>query len=362
MASNTELVRRYLDALILLEDEYIAFAMETNARFPLRGKIMEGANSRVLLEGPMLDKIVSTAKSIKNKYDDVTYGLLATATTKAMSALETAKNSGKIPNENATALDKIFQRISKVGKLAAKNPRAVLMLVSMTTMLVGMMHTNPASAATAADGMDAALKDMEHLKATFADFKKSMDGVMDATTTGLLHPSSAGNDVAQHVGSIDTVSGHAAGVTTSDAGTSNTGNTTSSNPGMAQATSGALQHPSVDLLTKYDASAVQKIGGVKQALESGQIEQQDLDLYTKELKVQQNIFNHLDSDQVTKINKIINQYPMPKLKSLKPDSLRDYMTGTHQYFNFVSAIVRSLKAGEDDDAINNLVRIWTKDM
>jgi hypothetical protein len=143
MLTAAELIRRDILAIELSQDDFISICMQVA---PLRSPLME-SRSKVLMEGPLLDKIKATAKQISTKYGDLKYDLLAKATNKALDLFQ---------QNDTPAASKVISRIAKVGKIAIRNRAVIAVLVGMVGTLVGMA-SNPAQAAQAAQRFDQAL-------------------------------------------------------------------------------------------------------------------------------------------------------------------------------------------------------------
>jgi hypothetical protein len=187
-------LRTYMNSVVLLNDEFMQFAVTADQRFPL----FEGQR-RELREAAWLDKIVNTAKAVQGKYQDISYGLLASLTTKTMNALNAAKLAQQIDPQSAGTMTQVLQHITKVGQFAAQNPRLILLCVGMVTSLAGIMHTNPAHAADAATHLDSVLGDNAQLNAAL----KKLQDATDQTDTAMQKFYQASNSGGQGTGTAD---------------------------------------------------------------------------------------------------------------------------------------------------------------
>jgi hypothetical protein len=148
---TASLFRTYLH-LIENEDETISFFLECHAANPLLRPLRESARSRLLMEGPLADKIKATAKAAQQKYRDIQYDFLAATTNKALNVF--AEN----PQVSGT-----LQKVLKVGKIAMQNRALIAILVGMVGTLVGLA-SNPAAAQQASSQMDQVFNgDMDHV-------------------------------------------------------------------------------------------------------------------------------------------------------------------------------------------------------
>lgn len=138
---TAQIFRTYIH-LIENEDEMIAFFLDVHNAHPLRQPLRESKRPRLLMEGPLADKIKATAKQVSQKYRDVQYNLLASATQKALNMF--AEN----PQVSGT-----LNKILKVGKIAMQNRALITILVGMVGTLVGFA-SNPAAANQASGQMD----------------------------------------------------------------------------------------------------------------------------------------------------------------------------------------------------------------
>ncbi|RYD48848.1 MAG: hypothetical protein EOP83_25950, partial [Verrucomicrobiaceae bacterium] len=148
---TASLFRTYLH-LMENEDEMISFFLECHAENPLRRPLRESARPRLLMEGPLADKIKATAKQVQQKYRDIQYDLLATATHKALNLF--AEN----PQVSST-----LQKVLKIGQIAMRNRPLIAILLGMVGTLVGMA-SNAAAAQQASMQMDQVFNgDMDHV-------------------------------------------------------------------------------------------------------------------------------------------------------------------------------------------------------
>ena len=136
--SAAELMRQYITVVNPPNDDFLGYLVIISNQQVLR----EGR----LTEAGFVDRIKAVTKQINDKYDDVKYGMLAKATTKAMTMFD-----GN-PKVQGT-----LGRIAKIGKFAVKNRALLAILIGMTGTLIGYAHNSAAVAATAAK-LDAALK------------------------------------------------------------------------------------------------------------------------------------------------------------------------------------------------------------
>ncbi|RYF05168.1 MAG: hypothetical protein EOO77_28680, partial [Oxalobacteraceae bacterium] len=124
------------------QDEMISFFIDVHIKHPLLIPLKESKRPRVIMEGPLADKIKLTAKQASKKYREASYELLASVTQKALNVF--AEN----PQVSGT-----LQKILKVGGIAMQNRALIMILVGMVGTLIGMA-ANPASATQASSQMD----------------------------------------------------------------------------------------------------------------------------------------------------------------------------------------------------------------
>jgi hypothetical protein len=133
------LMRHYISLMNSPNAQFVAYLVDVSN--DTRGTLLEGR----LTEAAFIDRVKTIAKKISNKYDDIKYSMLASATNKAMNMF------GDNP-----AIKTTLGKIAKVGKMAIANRALLAILIGMVGTLIGYAHNAAAVAQTAAK-LDAAL-------------------------------------------------------------------------------------------------------------------------------------------------------------------------------------------------------------
>ena len=128
------LFRQYLTT-VGVENELASFFLEVHEQHPLSRALRESRSP--LMEGPLADKIKATTRAVVDRYHDVQYNLLASATTKALGMFT--------DNPKATGA---LKQVLRVGKLAATNRPLLSILIGIVGTLIGLA-SNPAAATQA---------------------------------------------------------------------------------------------------------------------------------------------------------------------------------------------------------------------
>jgi hypothetical protein len=124
-------IRNYLN--ILSGDDFVVHSQSLTESFS------------ALSEGAITDRINATVIGLKNKYNDLSYELLAKATIKAQTMF-----SGN------TEVSALLQKIAKVGKFGMRNRALISVLVGVVSVLIGFAN-NPSALAKATAGLDQSL-------------------------------------------------------------------------------------------------------------------------------------------------------------------------------------------------------------